>query len=180
MRAPILLLLLLCSGVAVAAETGYKVTHPDGSVEFTDQPAPNAKPIPLPDIPTYTHRTPDASKLGTKRAKPQIAPPAYERVAITSPARDATLWRNEGPVTVTVQTRPALHIDQGDRLVILLDGKKAAEGSAMRYTLTQVYRGTHSVVAVVRDVQGRELARSQAVTFHMRQHSVLFKKKSGG
>ncbi len=155
------------------AETkGYKIVRPDGTVEFSDQPAPGAQEITLPKAQGYEAPPPPPPAPAVEPTTPPGPP--YSLLAIAAPEPDQTLHNGETQVNVSVQVMPALR--PGHRLVILLDGSEAAGGAGTGYTLSNVERGSHVLVAEVRDGRGKVLISSAPVTFHMRQHSILFPK----
>ena len=57
---------------------------------------------------------------------------------------------------------------------ILVDGE--VKGSGTRTTVSEVFRGAHSVAAEVVDESGRVMMRSEAVNFYVRQQSALFRR----
>ena len=61
---------------------------------------------------------------------------------------------------------------------LYLDGKRVdgLPGAGDSFSLNDVFRGTHTLVAVVTDQTGKRLISSQTVTFHMHQTSILTKK----
>lgn len=167
----LMLMLLLLAGVAAmvsAQEKGYKIVHPDGTVEFTDQPAPGAKEITLPKVQGYEAPPPPPPRA--PRAAPQAAD--YTRVALLTPANDETYFDGEAALPVSVEVLPTLHPEH--RLVILLDGQVVAEGNTTRFNLHGIERGTHTLLAQVRDAQGNPVQSTAPVTFHWRQHSRFF------
>lgn len=170
-----LLLLLLLTGVTAALQAqdkGYKIVRPDGTVEFTDQPVPGAQEITLPKAQSYEAPALLPSPAAVTPAAPKEL--SYSQLTIEEPAPDETVHNGETPVSVRVHLEPALQAGHG--LVILLDGREVAGGTGITFTLPAVERGTHSVIAEVRDEQGKVLLRSAPVTFHQRQHSILFNK----
>jgi hypothetical protein len=166
----ICLIYLLCIPPLLAAEEGYRIVHPDGTVEFTDQQTEGAEPITLPEIPTYS--TPPSTVKGTesvsagKVREEEVA----REITITSPAMEQTLWFDEAGMTVSVEVTPAL--SEGEQVVLILDGSEVARGSSGRFSLKEVYRGTHILSAAIIDSQGSVISESPAITFYMRQHSV--------
>jgi hypothetical protein len=168
----ILLMLTLVSLSAQAAETGYRIVHPDGSVEYTDQAVEGAEPITLPEIPTYSSPPSPPARTGGTPSRP--AQPEQKTVsasiAITSPSKEQTLWFSEEGMAVAVQVSPALR--QGEQVVIRLDGSEVARGSGSSFTLKQVYRGSHLLSAAIVDAQGNVISEAPPITFYMRQHSV--------
>lgn len=170
-RIAIFFLLLCATGLLQAQGTGYRIVHPDGTVEFTDQPAPGAKEIALPQAQGY--EAPPVPRPTPPAASP--SPPkeeTYKRVAIVAPGADETLRDGETTVQVRVEVLPTLKPEH--RLAILLDGAQVAEGRGPGFDLRGIERGTHALVAEIRDAQGKTVQRSVPVTFHMRQHSRLF------
>jgi hypothetical protein len=155
---------------AFAQDKGYKVTRPDGTVEFTDQPTAGAQEITLPKAQSYE---PPPVPAVTEPPPPVPQGPPYSTLAITAPTADQTFQNGEGIVSVSVRLEPALR--PGHRLVILLDGKEAGVGSNV--SLSGVERGSHTLVAEVRDGRGNVIQSSAPVTFHMRQYSSLFDAK---
>lgn len=155
---------------AFAQDKGYKVTRPDGTVEFTDQPTAGAQEITLPKAQSYE---PLPIPAATESSPPIPQGPLYSTLAITAPTADQTFQNGEGIVTVSVQLEPALR--PGHRLMILLDGKEAGLGANV--SLSGVERGSHTVMAEVRDGRGNTIQGSAPVTFHMRQYSSLFDAK---
>lgn len=155
---------------SVAQDKGYKVVRPDGTVEFTDQPTAGAQEITLPKAQSY-----EAPPIPAAPTSPVSIPqgPPYSALAITAPTAEQTFQNGDGKVTVSVRLEPALR--PGHRLVILLDGKEA--GSGPNVSLNGVERGSHTVLAQVRDGRGNVIQSSPPVTFHMRQYSSLFDAK---
>lgn len=168
-RLPFLLLLVALSLGVHAEEKGYKIVRPDGSVEFTDQPAPGAQEIPLPKTPGY--QAPPARSLAPPRP---LAPKGlpYSQLAISAPAPEQTFQEGETSVTVHIVLEPGLQL--GHRMVVLLDGKVVSEGAGNSVALNDLERGAHTVVAEVRDSAGAVVQSAAPVTFHVRQYSKLF------
>ncbi|PKM42818.1 MAG: hypothetical protein CVV05_17705 [Gammaproteobacteria bacterium HGW-Gammaproteobacteria-1] len=163
----LLLPLAFATTGAFAQDKGYKVTRPDGTVEFTDQPTAGAQEITLPKAQSYE---PPPLPAVTESPPPIPQGPPYSTLAITAPTADQTFQDGGGIVTVSVRLEPALR--NGHRLVILLDGKEAGLGANV--SLSGVERGSHTVAAEVRDGRGNAIQGSAPVTFHMRQYSKLF------
>ncbi len=164
---------LICITPLTAAESsGYRVVHPDGTVEFTDQPVEGAEPITLPEVPTYSAppTTSGAGSATSAKSKAKTKKKAVEKsISITSPAPEQTVWFNEAGMSVSVQVSPALA--EGEQVIVRLDGTEVARGSATAFTLQGVYRGTHLLSAAVVSAGGSVLRESPPITFYMRQHS---------
>ncbi|RPI44328.1 MAG: hypothetical protein EHM59_13100 [Betaproteobacteria bacterium] len=107
---------------------------------------------------------------------PTETQPAYVSVAIASPTPEHTIHDNTGTVPVQVEMEPALQSDRGHRISLSLDGRSVATLQSGAFVLNDVERGTHELRAAVVDAEGHELIASSAVTFHMWQASVLFRR----
>ncbi len=169
-----LTLLLFCSVLPAEETTGYRIVHPDGTVEFTDDATRGGEEIQLRDIPTFG--TPDLEGVGrssefNNEAKPQPQEKAskYTGLSIVKPGGSETIWFNESGVTVMVSVQPKL--GPKDSVVLKLDGKVVARGNNTSFNIGQVYRGTHTLSASISNPQGQTLLSSPSVTFHLRQHS---------
>ncbi len=151
----------------------YKHVLPDGSVVYSDRPAAeDAAEIKLPSV----------NLLPATPVPPPSEPPPvaeekadhYGKIQITQPKPDEAIRENTGRVRVSVMLSAPLLIDEGHRLTFALDGRLVGQPQTEGgYTLENVDRGTHTVEAMVVDAQGRTLARSDAVTFHLHRFSAL-------
>lgn len=167
----ILILLMLVSLPLMAADTGYRIVHPDGTVEFTDDATRGGEEIPLREAPTYkSSPVPSPSSEGTSSASEQPPTREYETVTILSPQSEQVIWFDGTGVVVSVQVTPPLAADH--HVVIEMDGNEVASGRGSSFTISGVYRGSHSLKAAVVDAQGNRLLGSGPVTFHMKRHSI--------
>lgn len=168
MRFLTLSLLLLC--FSAYAETGYRIVHPDGSVEFTDQPVKGSEEIKLRNAPTTTFVpvTPYKARNTTEQGDAE-EDSTKGSITISSPTADQTVWFDEAGMTVQVKVMPALR--SGQQVIITLDGSQVAKGAASSFLIKEVYRGSHQLTAAVIDEEGNTLFRSPQVVFHLRQHS---------
>jgi Domain of unknown function (DUF4124) len=151
----------------------YTWTDADGQVHYSDRPVPGAKEV---ELQTYTPAaapatTAQAQSAATPRS-PAAPSPGYTAFNVISPAQQETLWNLEGTLNVQLDLEPALQ--KGHRIGVYLDGKLIdLDSSSLQFTLPEVYRGIHSLQAVVLDGNGMEVLRSLAVTFMVQQTSVL-------
>ena len=151
----------------------YKITNPDGSVSFSDQPADNAEAISTQPIQQYSspHKaknTPKQQKKTVEKPKKEQKPTSYSKLEIISPKNDSAVRANDGTVTITVKTSPPLNRQQGDKIQIFLNGTPAAPPAASTsFTLTNLNRGTHSISASLKNAQGTTLLNAPAVKFHV-------------
>lgn len=160
--------------LAADAAVIYKRELPDGTVVYSDQPHPDAqefRPAAPQLIGPFAAPEPARGATGGP-AQARAVPDSYDALAITAPAPDEVIWNDDRRMAVTVAAEPGLR--RGHRITILLDGERIAQTSAAgTIHLDNVHRGTHRLEAVVEDAAGRALVRSGAITFHMRQHSIL-------
>lgn len=161
---------------AIAAETtGYRIVHPDGTVEFTDDATRGGEEIKLRDVQTVQQSMDgddEEEEEGnpvdrSSRKKPQDRTQAYISISITSPQPEQIIRAESGPVRVSVAVKPKLH--PKDSVVIKLDGAESTRGHSTNLTLGQIYRGTHTVEASVVNENGTTVLNSSPVTFHFRQ-----------
>lgn len=149
----------------------YKRVNPDGSVEFTDVPnEAGQKPVEV--SPPSTYKSPRLPASNTPAAKPAFT--QYESVTITSPANDATIRSNEGTLSVSVTSSPGLQGD--DTFLLMMDGSKAGEGNSGKFKLSNIDRGSHTLMVQIIH-EGQTLLQSQTVTVHLHRASFIQKKK---
>ena len=166
---------LLCCLLLVTARaqetTVYKNVRPDGTVEFSDEPAAG-EAVDIPPVQTYTPppappapRPAPAPAPGAAAERPVVR---YE-LQVTEPTPDSTVFFDAEGMPVSVTIKPDLQ--PGHAIAIYLDGRQAARGTATHYVLTGVFRGTHTLAAAVEANGGATLLRSKPVTFHLIQHA---------
>jgi hypothetical protein len=176
MKLAVLILGCLAVGASLAADTKKREMwawkDANGVTHYSDRPVPGAKRIEIatmaPDaVPEATGPAP------TLEASRPAAPAAveYARVEIWSPEPDQSFYGADLEIPVRVRTEP--EIAPGHQLFIYLDGKLTEQGSAsLERAFANLDRGAHSLVAVIADEAGRELLRSDTVTFFIRQPTV--------
>ncbi|RKZ36711.1 MAG: penicillin-binding protein [Gammaproteobacteria bacterium] len=159
-----ILSLLLCAAAGAAV---YKQVLPDGRIVYTDRPAEGAEEVKVGPIQTYSAPPVPADALKADGADPQAAP-EYTEFAVTSPANDEVLRDNVGIVRISLQLAPGLK--PGHKINIMMDGKTLGEGGkSTSLSLQNVDRGTHTVAAAVVDKSGKEIKRTEVVTFHLKR-----------
>jgi hypothetical protein len=172
MRNSIIAVLLTLSAFAAGAVELYKWVDKDG-VHYSDQPAPGAEKMEIQGVP----------KLGTPPVveAPPAAPAAetfagYEQFAVTEPPDNGIVRDNSGAgaVSVTVSLTPALRVDLGHTVRVMLAGQSQG-GAATQFSFTGIDRGTHTVSAAVIDGAGSTL-QTTASTFTLQRTSILQKK----
>jgi len=164
-------LAFLLSAAAVAAPAWTWVDE-QGRRHYSDRPVEGATQIELADSQTFAGAAlqPDspAATVEAGEAEPVIT---YSVLDVLSPAQDETLHNIEGNLNFTIATYPALQA--GHRIDAILDGNYRELGArSLSPTLSEVYRGEHSLQVVIVDAAGQELKRSAPVRFFVRQTSV--------
>ncbi|MEO7774347.1 MAG: DUF4124 domain-containing protein [Steroidobacteraceae bacterium] len=160
--------MLLLSSVCVAAT--YRWVDKDGVVHYSDRPVAGAQEVqlrsaPMPGTVVPTPIAPAASADTPSEFR-------YSQCAVTTPMVDQ-VYNNVNSVGVSVNLSPGLR--EGDRIEVQLDGVPvtAWPATSTSYFLNNVFRGSHGIVAVVRDSTGRALCTSPVINFHVTQPSVL-------
>jgi hypothetical protein len=88
------------------------------------------------------------------------------------PGQQQTLWNIGAMLQVQAEIEPALQ--PGHHIDVFLDGQRVSVGAtAAQFTVPEVYRGVHTLQAVIADANGQDLVRSLAVTFMVQQTSIL-------
>ena len=173
MRQILLPLLLIASGSAMAA-TVYKWVDANGVTHYSDQPFPGAKKIEIESAQTYAAPSQENATVpqGTASKAKVADGPLYKACDVFRPSPEEALI-NVTSVTAKVRLDPGLRA--GDRALIALDGKVLADVEMVgnEFTLSPVYRGTHSISAVVQNLAGNIICQSEPITFYVRQASTL-------
>ncbi len=168
----VLLVLIAVNITPVIAEI-YKRTSPDGGVEFTDVPrSDEEKPVPL--SPMSTFKATAAPQGLTSKARADIK--KYTAISVTSPTDEATIRDNAGTVKVSVSLSPALR--PGHKLVLRVNGQQKGESVSGSFTLNNLDRGSHNLIAQVADKAGKTLISSAPVTVYLFRQSVIRAKQA--
>lgn len=171
MHLKILLLLLAGCVVQPLEAKVYKWVMPDGSIEYSDRPQEEgARAVELPPLQTYS-APPIPPAGGSAPADGEPEAKGYEALEVVQPKPDETLRDTGGTISVQIRLEPALQRDH--TVEILFDGQSIGSGRATAASITNVDRGSHTVSAVVKDADGKELARADDVTFFLKKTSKL-------
>jgi hypothetical protein len=170
-RLPVILMASLFA--VTAAATTYVRVEKDGTKTYSDKPIPGGKPIDLEPAQTYSGQQPTIS---TPRSNVPIEQQLLERLkdfryasCAVSPANDTT-YVNPEMVIVGVRLTPELQ--PSHTLVLTVDGQPVPGGPNTRSaTLTEVYRGTHTVAVTVTDGYGQTVC-SASASFHVQRPSL--------
>jgi len=156
------------ASASVIAATVYKWVDEQGVIHYSDQPDPRAQKVEVESAQTFTSTpVPDAPSPSA----PADAGPRYALCELYRPENDEVFLNTD---TVTTKLRLQPQLQAGDRVAIALDGKRQTNvpESGSDFVLTNVTRGTHTVMAVIEDSQGKAVCTTGSITFHVRQPSV--------
>lgn len=143
----------------------------NGVTQFSDRPVPGAKRVELAGVssPAASPAAPTAT-AGEPAARVAVpAPVQYRALEFSSPQNEESFFGAD--TTVAVQLRSEPEIATGHRVVVYLDGREVGEG--YEHTLSELSRGTHSLMAVIIDDQGNERMRSAPRVFHIKQPTTI-------
>jgi hypothetical protein len=155
---------------------GYRLVHPDGTVEFSDQPLPRGEEIELREAPTiqFAPATPSPATQQTTvdgKSASKGGEASGRSVLVVTPQADSTVWFDEAGVVVSVAVMPSLL--SGQQIAITLDGRVVATGSGSSFQLAGVERGSHTLSASIIDTGGSVVTSSPTITFYLRQHTAI-------
>jgi Domain of unknown function (DUF4124) len=166
-RLPVLVLLLGCATAYSA--TVYKWVDANGVTHYSDQPHPGAQKLDISGAQTYQ----------SQAAGVAATPPTPARAAAAGPAACAIDSPASGQVLIDTYTLTGHvsfgHPGSGDQPMLRLDGQdiSALLGPDGDFTVSQVDRGDHTLTLQVNNAQGEVSCQAGAVTFTIRQRSVI-------
>lgn len=167
-----LIILSALSGTAASAAPAWTWVDANGTVHYSDRPVPGARQVELAGAQGFGTQTTARAPQAGSGDEQDTAAAAYQAVEVVSPGDQETLWNIGTMLPVQVRFQPTLQ--PGHRYDLLLDGQRLnLNATSPRATVSEVYRGQHSLQVVVIDGAGTELARSAARTFFVQQTSVL-------
>jgi hypothetical protein len=176
MRTVLLLLAIFAASALANAQTVWKWVDEHGVTHYSDRPVPGATKMELSagSSSTTTIATPPPGSSAPPRERPQRgqAGPLYQTLAIASPTSGESIINTGGLVQVSIRLEPALQSDH--ELHVYLDGRRIESDvrNATEYSLTEIPRGEHMLVAAVTDRRGHRVQESERVTFYVRQTSI--------
>lgn len=166
-----MLLPLLLLAASAQADV-YKSINEKGEVIYSDQPAPNAQRMKLPELPTYT--APTIPSLSSTPPPPKPAESPYRSVKIVAPENNATIRDNQGVVRVQVAIDPQLMTTQGHKIQFYLNGEPhGIPVGTTSISFSNLDRGTYTLTTSVVDAEGAILGSADPVVFHLHRESVL-------
>jgi len=171
MRRLWLCLIVLVSASAAAVPV-WRWVDENGTTHYSDRPVEGAERIELESAQSFPSARPPPPRP-TPRSGEQERPVAarYRSVDVVSPEEQETLWNIGSTLDVQVALDPPLQ--QGHRMDVYLDGQRQnIEATSSTFIVPEVWRGMHTLQAVVLDSNGQELARSPQVSFMVQQTSI--------
>jgi uncharacterized protein DUF4124 len=173
MRKCLILLFALTASAAHSAPA-WRWVDSNGQVHYSDTPVPGATQIELGGAQTFgtaQRGSPPADRTaGQAQTKATGPAQSYRTFNIVSPTQQETLWNVGTVVNVQVQLEPPLQ--PSHLLDVYVDGQRRNLNTAnTQLTLEDMYRGVHTIQAVVVDGSGAEVIRSLATTFMVQQTS---------
>lgn len=170
-----LLLLAMVATSAFAGQTVWKWVDERGVTHYSDRPMPGATKMELNVAPPTADPPPTATSGSSSSARDQqdsASGPPYRNFEIWRPANGDTVVNTGGVVQVNLRIEPTLQ--PGHNIALYLDGRlvESEAGNQLEYSLEQVPRGLHSLIAVVNDERGRRVQETAQVQFSVRQNSI--------
>ena len=165
-----LILLSLLSTVA-SGQGAYTWVDENGQTHYSDRPVPGSTLIELETAQGFTAPRPAIREAAEPEAEIDPAA-AYTAFDILQPQQQETLWNVAGNVGVSLNIAPVLQ--PGHHVGVFLDGELTdLDTTEVQFQLTEVFRGQHTMQAVILDNNGDVVLRSLAVTFMVQQTTVL-------
>ncbi|MCH7899200.1 MAG: DUF4124 domain-containing protein [Proteobacteria bacterium] len=174
-RAIFLIIGLLAASAALSE--AYRWVDENGIVHYSDRPEPGAELIILPEYSAsrqgrrYQRPTATSRPTQSNQTSPAAALFRYERVEITSPGAEETLWNIEGILNVSVTVTPALKA--GHQVRAYFNGNSEIVAGTS-FQIEEVYRGVHNLQVEIIDENGKLMIRSRANRFYVQQNTVNF------
>ena len=143
----------------------------NGQVHFSDRPVPGARQVELAGAQSFNAPLRQPAAAGGSQSGAPASGTPYRAIEIVAPGNQETLWNIGGVLTVQVRLDPGLQA--GHRVDLALDGQRRNLNTAsLQFTLNDVFRGAHTLQALVIDSTGTELMRSAPSSFVVQQTSV--------
>ena len=166
-----LLLVVTLLPLIVSAEL-YKGLNAEGNVVYSDTSFKDAE-IFIPAFLTITN-APKVKRKNIKEITKEETAAAfkYTDFDIISPIDNQTIW-NQPELTVSLQLKPGLNIDEGHTVWLMMNGKTMVKNSQnMSIQIGRAERGAHQLQAHVKDTDGKTVASSRAIIVHIKQTTV--------
>ena len=164
----------LISPGAASSEVVYKTINENGVPLFSDKINGEHERVLLPKSnKTNVFESPPTKMIAIKGKEPK----QIYKVEILSPPIDYT-FRNSEKVSVRINVKPRLESGSGHQTRVFLDGDLLSDyGSSINFQIRDLERGAHTLEAVLTDIAGRELARSEVRTFFVQKVSIFNRRR---
>lgn len=166
MRAVLILMIVFFASAVHAENKIYKVVNADGTVSFSDTPAPGAEEVKLNASTTSMQLVPLNNQTNTAPTRPSTS----FRLSILSPMPDATIRANNGDVRISAQIQPKTP----GKYLLDFAGKQYTSDSGV-FALKGIDRGAHTYSLKFTDNKGKVIASSDKRTLYLHQASVLIR-----
>jgi len=155
--------------VSTALATTYVRVEKDGTKTYSDRPMPGGEPIDLKPAQSYSAppATPSSSRPREEQLLGEVDEFKYERCSVT-PANDSA-FTNPESVPIAVVTAPVLR--PFDVVTLTVDGQAVGQPGTLSYTMTPVYRGSHTVAVTITNRYGKTIC-TVSSTFHVQRPSL--------
>lgn len=153
----------LCLATTALATTYVRVEK-DGTKTYSDRPLPGGQPV---DVqPAQSYSAPAPPTVNSKLPREQQLIQEYDQYKYQScgvtPENDST-FPNPESVVVSANINPAVRYN--DVATVTIDGVALAP-NVTRQVMSPVYRGTHTVVVTIKNVNGQLMCTSTS-SFHV-------------
>jgi len=144
----------------------------NGVTHYSDIPAPGAKKMEIIGTTPVAPPPSQAPSASSAPARPAVRDQRrYTSLEFLAPEDGGTFFGPDTEVEVRWRSEPELA--SADQLSLYLDGTVVeAARNASYYKFTNLERGSHSVIAVIRDGRGEEQIRSTPRSFSIQQTAV--------
>ncbi len=146
----------------------YRWEDEKGRIIYSDTFHPDAELINIPEPTSYRPQA-----INKPAELPQQQAVQNYEISISSPQQDEALWANDGNVPVMVDVYPALNVEKGEMITIMLNGMAIGEPQpSTSFTVFIIERGLHTLTASLINQAGVTLATSSPITFQLHRPSV--------
>lgn len=173
---------LMCILMSPLMAQVYTWKDSRGVVHFSDQPHPGATQLAIPEPQNFNspQSAPQQPAESTQTTSSEDVNEAdnksnseseYQSIAIVEPQEEETIRSNMGEAPVLARLEPKLR--DGDFLQFLFDNKPIGQPqTGMRFFLSGLDRGSHTIAVRVQDAGGHVLGTSRPVIFFMQNPRV--------
>ncbi|WP_148861654.1 DUF4124 domain-containing protein [Marinobacter fonticola] len=166
-------------GVVVFASTAaqaevYKRVDAQGNVTYSDEPLSGGQAIKVEPVTTVTLPKADQVREIVERGgegEEQQSSQRYGSVTFMAPEDESAFHSGSGDITFSVSSQPALR--SGHLFEVTLDGQPIGQNASGRFSVNNVFRGTHKASVNIVDSQGRIIQPGQNISFTIHRPSVL-------